>query len=84
VNRHVNNVRYLEWAVETLPGAFLETHRCADLSLQFEAETTLGDEVRSIAQIDDAGDEVRVRHQLVHAAEESALARAVTTWTPDE
>jgi medium-chain acyl-[acyl-carrier-protein] hydrolase len=81
----VNNVRYLEWAVETLPGAFLETHRCADLSLQFEAETTLGDEVRSIAQIDDAGGgDVRVRHQLVHAAEDRALARAVTTWTPGE
>ena len=84
VNRHVNNVRYLEWAVETLPGTFLEAHRCADLSLQFEAETTLGDEVRSIAQIDDAGgDNVRVRHQLVHAAEDRALARAVTTWSPD-
>jgi len=82
VNRHVNNVRYLEWALETLPGSFLNANRCTALSLQFEAETTLGDRVRSIAQIDDGGGtKRRVHHQLMHAGEGRALARAVTTWT---
>lgn len=47
VNRHVNNVRYVEWAVETLPSAWIDSRLVTDLSLQFRAETTSGDPVRA-------------------------------------
>jgi len=78
LNRHVNNVRYLEWALETLPPSVLDERRCTGLALQFEAEATYGDPIEVTAQIDDGS--LRVRHRLAHADTDRTLARAVTTW----
>jgi len=81
LNRHVNNVRYVEWAVETLPPDVLDAWRCTSLDLQFRAETTLGDPVRSVAQVDDEDGTRTVRHRLTHATDDRVLALARTTWT---
>ena len=80
LNRHVNNVRYLEWALETLPPSVLDERQCTGLALQFEAEATHGDPVRATAQIDDEQGPLRVRHRLAHAGTDRTLARATTTW----
>jgi acyl-ACP thioesterase len=84
LNRHVNNVRYAEWAIETLPPKVHDSHRCTGLALQFRAETTMGDTVHATAQVDDpaddnpADDERHVRHAL--RANDRTVARAVTRW----
>jgi acyl-ACP thioesterase len=80
LNRHVNNVRYLEWALETLPASVLDERRCTGLALQFEAEATLGDSVQASAQLDEEEGPLRVRHRLAHADTDRPLALAVTTW----
>jgi acyl-ACP thioesterase len=82
LNRHVNNVRYLEWALETLPPSILDERRCTGLALQFEAEATHGDPVRATAQTDHGEGPLRVRHRLAHAEADRTLACATTTWTP--
>lgn len=81
VNGHANNLRILEWALETLPPDHLKNHRCTKLSLQFKAEATLTDRVQAIAQVEgnDAG--IRVGHALEHADDERILALATTEWT---
>jgi len=84
LNRHVNNVRYLEWALETLPLEVLDTCRCRGLALQFEAETTFGDPVRATAELREDGDDLHVRHRLAHADTDRTLALAVTRWTGAE
>lgn len=81
LNRHVNNVRYLEWALETLPVEILDERQCAALALQFEAEATLGDPVRAIAQIDDEDGPLQARHRLVQAEDNRTLALATTAWS---
>lgn len=80
LNRHVNNVRYLEWALETLPPEVLAGRRCVGLALDFEAETTLGDPVRATAELDQADGVLRVRHRLAHAETDRTLAFAATRW----
>jgi acyl-ACP thioesterase len=80
LNRHVNNVRYLEWALETLPPEVLDDYRCVALALQFEAETTLGDPVRACAELREDRESLRVRHRLAHAETDHTLALAATTW----
>jgi len=90
LNRHVNNVRYLEWALETLPAAVLDDRRCLALALQFEAEATLADPIRATAELRDPirataelredGGTLRARHRLAHAETDETLARAATTW----
>ncbi len=80
LNRHVNNVCYLEWALETLPPDVLDERRCVGLALQFEAETTLGDPVRATAELREEGESLRVRHRLAHADSDRTLALAATVW----
>ena len=84
LNRHVNNVRYLEWALETLSPEVLDERRCVGIALQFEAETTLGDSVRATAEEQQQeGDSLRVRHRLSHATSDRTLALAATRWSAD-
>lgn len=80
LNRHVNNVRYLEWVLETLPSTVLDERRCEGLVLQFEAETTLADSVRATAELRPDGDVLRLRHRLAHADTDRTLALARTVW----
>lgn len=43
VNEHLNNVRYIEWALETLP----ETQNITELDIEFRTECTLGETIQS-------------------------------------
>jgi len=82
LNRHVNSVRYLEWALGTLPDALFDTHWCTEVALQFRAEATLGTPVRATAQMDADNDGQRARHALHRAGTDDLLAAARTTWAP--
>jgi medium-chain acyl-[acyl-carrier-protein] hydrolase len=84
LNRHVNSARLLEWALAPLPADHLDTHTCTEMRLQFRAETTLDDIVRSTVQIDDTDEERRVRHALHRADDEQVLIAADTRWIPHE
>ncbi len=82
LNRHVNSVRYLEWALGTLPDDFFDTHQCTGVALQFRAEATLGTPVRATAQIEASGNKQVARHALNHAESNDLLAVARTMWAP--
>lgn len=82
LNRHVNSVRYLEWALGTLPNALLDAHQCTSVTLQFRAEATLGTPIRATAQTEGSDDGRTARHALYHADTDDLLAAARTTWSP--
>lgn len=82
LNRHVNSVRYLEWALNTLPNDFLDIHQCTGIALQFQSEATLGTPVSATAQTEASDDGPVARHALYHAETADRLAAAQTTWTP--
>lgn len=81
VNRHVNNVRVVEWALETLPPEIHDIFWCTAFSLQFMAETRLHDLIRAVAQVEPDGDDRRARHVLRRADDDHALAVALTRWS---
>ncbi len=88
LNRHVNNVRYVEWATETFPAEWLDMHVLRDLTLEFRAEITAGDPVHVSTyarHTEEAPNEASVhpfRHHLHHANMERTLAVAETVWRP--
>ncbi|GIV60613.1 MAG: acyl-ACP thioesterase [Rhodothermaceae bacterium] len=83
LNRHVNNVRYVEWAVETLPPAFLETHRLAGLEIHFRAETGYDAAVIAEAASDAAaGTGTGFWHRLRREDDDRDVAVARTRWRP--
>jgi acyl-ACP thioesterase len=81
-NEHVNNVRYLTWALDTLPAAVFAERRGAEVALHFRHEASLGDPIRAVVQTDATDEALTARHALVHAEEGHTLAVAHTDWTP--
>lgn len=73
-NAHVNNVHYMEWALESLPGSY--ACRPCSLDIAFRAEARLGDRVlsRSVCE-----GEAQCRHAVLRD-DGVELARIATRW----
>ncbi len=80
INRHVNNVRYAEWAVESVPEEVLHTCRLREIELQFRAETTFGDTVVVQTQNGQDGDALSFAHRLTRQTDGRDVALARTQW----
>lgn len=80
LNRHVNNVRYVEWALEAVPDLLLESHDCAFLDVQFRAESLYGDTIVSRASAPLATDGPTVRHSVTRAHDDRLLAILESRW----
>lgn len=76
VNQHVNNVRYVEWALEAAPRDMLMTQQPTELDVHFRAETALEETVETQAQQE--GD--RFIHRVQRARDEKTVALATTRW----
>lgn len=78
VNKHVNNVHYIEWAMEALPEEILTNKKMASLDIIFRSECLYGDTVNSIAG--QSGDHV-YHHRLLRDSDHKELALVETKWT---
>lgn len=79
LNKHVNNTRYLQWALETLPADLLEQKQLSEVDIIFRSETTLGDTVKAVAG-PLAGTETTYLHKLTSSSTEKELVQAKTVW----
>jgi acyl-ACP thioesterase len=75
LNRHVNNVRYIEWAIACLP----DKTEINEIDIQFKSESVLGDTINATA-IKNSGSlsDFSYIHQLKRASDQEILARALT------
>jgi len=78
VNQHVNNARYVEWALEAAPSDILMTQQPTEIDIHFRAETTLEETV--VTQLKQEED--RCIHRVQRARDEETVALATTRWTP--
>jgi len=77
VNRHVNNLSYIRWLLDTLPVNFLQKQRLKELDIVFRAESSLGDQLKLLAnQL--SSEEGQFDHCIVK--EDKALIIAKTEW----
>lgn len=82
LNRHVNNVSYLEWALETIPEKLDHDAWIYEFEIEFLAETVLGDEVIAQTQwVEQKSGEVL--HRLQRRQDQCELVRARSCWTAD-
>ncbi|MBR3085797.1 MAG: hypothetical protein IKH04_05270 [Kiritimatiellae bacterium] len=77
VNRHVNNVHYVEWLFEALPD---ETYGrdLAALDITYRQEALRGDTLESLVWTGDEGR--RTIHSLQRAGDGAVMAAAVCQW----
>jgi acyl-ACP thioesterase len=77
-NLHLNSVRYIAGAIETIPYDFRTNHELSAVDAAFVHEAFLGDPIRSeCAQQDD-----RFVHRFVNMEDETELFQMVSEWSP--
>lgn len=79
-NNHVNNARYFEWLLESVPDSTFEDYRMSRLEITYKKETSYGTEICSRrADISETPEERVYTHCITSQGEiEHAVAR--TTW----
>lgn len=75
-NDHVNNVHYVEWALEAVPEAF-HGRMPHGLDIVFRQAAHAGDELESRTELVDAD---TLRHAIVRLSDNALLATAETKW----
>ena len=77
-NNHVNNAHYVEWALECLPDAWIETRRVRELDIVYRAAARWGDTVVSEAAQENAD---TLLHGIRRTPDGMLLASAKTVWS---
>lgn len=75
MNHHVNNTKYIEWALEAQPG----DHSIAELDIEFHAECMYGDTILSELAGREAGG--GFSHRIVRERDKKVLAIAQSRFT---
>ena len=79
INRHVNNVSYIEWILESLPFELRASQTLAGLKINFKAEASTRDRVISACQpMEDRRS--GFLHRVVRERDGQELVRAETQW----
>jgi acyl-ACP thioesterase len=76
INQHVNNVKYIEWALESVPFEIWKAKVLSDLEISFRSETKYGE---SIIIQSERTDDVFI-HNVISEKDQRALALLKTTW----
>lgn len=65
-NRHVNNSKYVEWAMDTLDLEFLTTHEIETMTIKFEKEVHYGQLIHSeISSIENQDNAIITAHRIL-------------------
>ncbi|UCF31622.1 MAG: acyl-ACP thioesterase [bacterium] len=80
VNRHVNHVAYIQWALESVPNAASANRSPVRIEASYLGEAHYGDSV--IARIGRSNDRRSYVHQLIGEKDGRELTRLRTAWEP--
>jgi len=84
INGHVNNVTFIEWAIEAVPQKIQRSHFPGELQISFRAESRYGDRIISkIERNEAAGESIRFIHSLCREKDGKEVATALTVWRAD-
>lgn len=79
INRHVNNVKIVEWIVESMPPRALKALAASELEINFLAEAFLEDRILAACSPQDP-DNTIFHHRITRQQDGRELARAITKW----
>ncbi len=81
MNNHVNNVRYVEWALESIPREMMSERQLRTLEVHFKAETVEGQMVRAqTTKVSAESSEFSFVHRLSISGTDREVALLTTTW----
>ncbi len=83
INRHVNNVRYVDWALEALPPDMQQEYRLENIRIVFKRETTYGQMIESQVEMRDGDGKKCSLHKILDEQGREACALSIK-WQPFE
>lgn len=79
-NKHVNNTKYIDWAVETLPEDIVNNYVLSEVKVIFEKECKYGEEVKVFTDVRvEEGDEIVTIHKI-ETVDGKELTRLIGRW----
>jgi|GEM_PF-2140765 acyl-CoA thioesterase FadM len=78
-NFHINNGRYIAWALECYEAEFLKSHTLQRIDVQFTGEGFAGDSIKSLKYLS-IQDTNGFNHQIVNKSTETVLAKLHLRW----
>lgn len=79
INNHVNNIRYVQWAIDYLPIEFLTKHRLRNLKVSFEKESKYGEKLFVSGNIEEA-EELVSTNNVIKNNEGIIKAKLIGIW----
>ena len=79
INQHVNNVKYIEWLLESIPGFGRKGLTLKELELNYLGEAFKGDRIISMCRKDNPSG-TRFSHSIIRQEDRLELIRAKTCW----
>lgn len=76
INKHVNNVRYVEWIIQNLSSDYLETHQLNELQIYFLNEAHMNQNV----DIKNLKENSTQHHTIIRKEDSKEIIRAKTIW----
>lgn len=81
-NNHVNNVKYIEWAMEAIPAELFECYRLSEMKVVYKKETNFGSRITSAVEINNQIDKMTCIHRISDEENENCLLE--TVWIPEK
>ena len=78
MHKHVNNLRYVEWMINSLPWEFLSTHRLREMEINYMSEASYQDEI-AVSYADKG--KSNFFHKIIKMKDNQEICRARTVWT---
>ena len=77
-NHHVNNIKYVEWALEMVPQNIVNNYIIDNLKVNYKKETAYGKSIISSIDMLEKEKSIKCTHQI--SSEESILCLLETNW----
>lgn len=78
-NKHVNNVKYISWALEAVPDEILENSALKELKVNYEKETAYGEDVKVLSEVKEEENQYIIISSIVNSNDEK-LTLLKTVW----
>ena len=78
-NMHVNNVKYVAWALETVPKDIVLDYKLKNIKVTYEKETTYGETIKVSTEVIREKDKIICRHKIINDTG-TELTLLESTW----
>ena len=79
IYRHVNNVRYINWVIDSMPLDILKKKKCYETEIHFLNEAKYGIIIKSNTKILTDDDKITANHEIIRE-DGKPIARIKTLW----